>query len=170
MSKATSVLLVFLAALLVGCGAGMSSPNQPVTPNMVQASLTIHDNPPMGVTVLSFDIDVTGAELQPSTSNSSQQPVSLISEPEDIELEHLQTQSALLASKSVPTGTYSSLMVSFANPHMTIQNQTNGSLMLGGQNCMMQQICEFNPKLNQSSVTLPFAITLTAALLILRIR
>jgi Domain of unknown function (DUF5666)/Domain of unknown function (DUF4382) len=166
MSKATScsVLLVSFAALLVGCSGGMSSPNQPLTPNMVQASLTIHDNPPMGVTVLSFDIDVTGAELQPSTSNSSQQSVSMLSEPEDIELEHLQTQSALLASKSVPTGTYSNLMVSFANPHMTIQNQTSNTLMLGGQSCLPQQICEFNPKLNQSSVTLqgsPFPITLT---------
>ena len=166
MSKATSVFLVFFISLLVGCSGGMSSPNQPVTPNMVQASLTIHDSPPMGVTVVSFDINVTGAELQPSTSNSSQQPVSMLSEAEDIELEHLQTQSALLASKSVPTGTYSSLMVSFANPHMTIQNQTSGALMLGGQSCMPQQICEFNPKLNQSSVTLqgsgsPFPLTLT---------
>jgi Domain of unknown function (DUF5666)/Domain of unknown function (DUF4382) len=166
MSKGTScsVLLFFFAALLVGCSGGMSSPNQPLTPNMVQASLTIHDNPPMGVTVLSFDIDVTGAELQPSTSNSSQQPVSMLSEPEDIELEHLQTQSALLASKSVPTGTYSSLMVSFANPRMTIQNQTSNTIMLGGQSCLTQQICEFNPKLNQSSVTMqgsPFPITLT---------
>ena len=166
MSKATScsVLLFFFAILLAGCGGGMSSPNQPLSPNMVQASLTIHDNPPAGVTVLSFDIDVTGAQLQPSTSNSSQQPVSMLDEPEDIELEHLQTQSALLASKSVPTGTYSSLMVSFANPHMTIQNQTTASLTLGGQTCMQQQICEFSPKLNQSSVTVqgsPFPITLT---------
>jgi len=164
MSKATScsVLLVSFAALLVGCSGGMSSPNQPLTSNMVQASLTIHDNPPMGLTVLAFDIDVTGAELQPS--DSSKRPVSMLSEPEDIELEHLQTQSALLASKSVPTGTYSSLMVSFANPRMTIQNQTNSTLMLGGQSCLTQQICEFNPKLNQSSVTLqgsPFPITLT---------
>src|SRR5256884_703639 len=51
----------------------MTSPNQPVSPNMVQASLTIHDNPPTGVTVLSFDIDVTGAELQPSETGT--QPV-----------------------------------------------------------------------------------------------
>src|SRR6516162_8640414 len=80
MSKATSVFLVFFISLLVGCSGGMSSPNQPVTPNMVQASLTIHDSPPMGVTVVSFDINVTGAELQPSTSNSSQQPVSMLSE------------------------------------------------------------------------------------------
>ncbi len=34
------------------------------------------------------------------------QPVSMPSEPEDIELEHLQTESALLASKSVHTGKY----------------------------------------------------------------
>ena len=164
MSKASSssVLLFFFAALLVGCGGGMSSPNQPVTANMVQTSLTIHDNPPMGVTVLSFDIDVTGAALQPS--DSSKQPVSMLSEPEDIELEHLQTESALLASKSVPTGTYSSLMVSFANPHMTIQNQTPNPLTLGSQSCPSGQICEFDPKLNQSSVTVqaaPFPITLT---------
>ena len=164
MSKASScsVLLVSFAALLVGCSGGMTSPNQPVTPNTVQASLTIHDNPPMGVTVLSFDIDVTGAELQPSETGT--QPVSMLSEPEDIELEHLQTESALLASRSVPTGTYSSLMVSFANPRMTIQNQTPNTLMLGSQSCLTQQICEFDPKLNQSSVTVqgsPFPITLT---------
>ena len=82
----------------------------------------------MGVTVLSFEIEVTGAVLQPS--DSSKQPVSMLSEPEDIELEHLQTESALLASKSVPTGTYNSLMVSFANPRMTIQNQTGSPLTL----------------------------------------
>ena len=52
---------------------------------------------PMGVTVLSFEIEVTGAALQPS--DSSKQPVSILSEPEDIEVEHLQTESALLASK-----------------------------------------------------------------------
>lgn len=164
MSKATScsVLLVFFAALLVGCGGGMSSPNQPVAPNMVQASLTIHDSPPMGVTVLSFDINVTGAELQPS--DSTKQPVSMLSEPEDIELEHLQTESALLASRSVPTGMYSNLTVSFANPHMTIQNQTPNTLTLGSQSCLTGQICEFDPKLNQSSATVtgsPFPLNLT---------
>lgn len=164
MSKATScsVLLVFFAALLVGCGGGMSSPNQPVAPNMVQASLTIHDNPPTGVTVLSFDINVTGAELQPS--DSTKQPVSMLSEPEDIELEHLQTESALLASRSVPTGMYSSLTVSFANPHMTIQNQSPNTLTLGSQTCPTGQICEFDPKLNQSSATVtgqPFPLNLT---------
>jgi len=167
MNKAILCLVsaVFSVVLAVGCGGGMSSLQAPTATNMTQATLTIHDNPPMGVTVLSFEIEVTGAALEPS-SDSSTQPVSILSEPEDIELEHLQTESALLASKSVPTGTYNSLMVSFANPKMTIQNQTGMTLTLGSQICADQQVCEFDPKLNQSSVTVqaptqPFPITLT---------
>jgi len=166
MNKAISCLvsIISLAVLVAGCGGGMSSSQAPTATNMTQATLTIHDNPPMGVTVLSFEIEVTGAALQPS--DSSKQPVSMLSETEDIELEHLQTESALLASKSVPTGTYNSLMVSSANPRMTIQNQTGSPLTLGSQMCAAQQVCEFNPKLNQSSVTVqsptqPFPITLT---------
>jgi hypothetical protein len=156
--------LLLITIVLAGCGGGMSSTQTPLGTNMSQVSLTIHDNPPMGVTVLSFDIEVTGAALQPSDSSS--QPVSMLSEPEDIELEHLQTESALLASRSVPTGIYSSLMVSFANPRMTIQNQTGATLTLGTKTCSDQQVCEFDPKLNQSSVTVqaptqPFPITLT---------
>ena len=157
-------MVVSLAVLIVGCGGGMSSSQAPTGTNMTQATLTIHDNPPMGVTLLSFEIEVTGAALQPN--DSSQQPVSMLDEPEDIELEHLQTESALLASKSVPAATYNSLMVSFANPKMTIQNQTGMTLTLGSQMCADKQLCEFDPKLNQSSVTVqaptqPFPITLT---------
>jgi Domain of unknown function (DUF5666)/Domain of unknown function (DUF4382) len=167
MRKAISRLgpLLLVAIVLAGCGGGMNSTLTPSGTNMAQVSLTIHDNPPMGVTVLSFEIEVTGATLQPSGSSSSQ-PVSMLSEPEDIEIEHLQTESALLASRSVPTGTYSGLMVTFANPRMTIQNQTGAPLTLGTQTCSDQQVCEFDPKLNQSSVTVqaptqPFPITLT---------
>ena len=57
---------------------------------------------PMGVTVLSFEIEVTGAALQPN--DSSKQPVSTLSEPEDIELEHLQTESALWRARVFPQG------------------------------------------------------------------
>lgn len=164
MRKAISCLGLILPVVIVlaGCGGGMSSTLTPSGTNMAQVSLTIHDNPPMGVTVLSFEIEVTGATLQPSGSSS--QPVSMLSEPQDIELEHLQTESALLASRSVPTGTYSSLMVTFGNPRMTIQNRTGTMLKLGTQTCSDQQVCEFDPKLNQSPVTVqgsPFPINLT---------
>ena len=166
MHKVISCLgpILFVAIVLAGCGGSMSSTQTPLGTNMAQVSLTIHDNPPTGVTVLSFEIEVTGAALQRGDSSSSQ-PVSMLSVPEDIELKHLQTESALLASRSVPTGTYSGLMVSFANPRMTIQNQTGATLTLGTQTCSDQQVCEFDPKLNQSSVTVqapttPFPITL----------
>jgi len=157
-------LILLVAIVLAGCGSGMSSTQTPLGTNMAQVSLTIHDSPPMGMTVLSFEIEVTGAALQPGDSSS--QPVSMLSEPEDIELEHLQTESALLASRSVPTGTYSGLLVTFANPRMTIQNQTGAPITLGTQTCSDQQVCKFNAKLNQSSVTVqaptpPFPITLT---------
>lgn len=96
-------LIFFPAIALAGCG-GLSSSLAPSGTNTTQVSLTVHDNPLLGVTVLSFEIDVTGAALQPTDSNS--QSVSLPSEPEEIELEHLQTESALLSSKSVPVGSY----------------------------------------------------------------
>jgi hypothetical protein len=158
------VPIAVFAFMLAGCGGGMSSSQTPSGTNAAQVSLTIHDNPPAGVTVLSFEIEVTGASLQPS--DTSMQSVSMLSEPEDIELEHLQTESALLASKGVPTGTYNGLMVSFASPKMTIQNQTGSTLTLGSQSCADQQVCDFEPKLNQSSVTVqaptqPFPITLS---------
>jgi hypothetical protein len=167
MRRAISFLVpvAVIVFVLAGCGSGMSSTQPAPGTNVTQVSLTIHDNPPTGVTVLWFEIEVTGAALQPS--DSSMQPVAMLGEPEDIELEHLQTESALLASKSVPTGTYNGLMVTFANPRMTIQNQTGSTLTLGSQSCMDQQVCEFNPKLDQSSVTVeaptqPFPITLSA--------
>jgi hypothetical protein len=157
-----SVLLVSI--VLAGCGVGTTSTQAPSGTSMAQVSLTIHDSPPMGVTVLSFEIDIKSATLQPSSSTS--QPVSMFSETEDIELEHLQTESALLASRSVPTGTYDGLMVSFANPRMTIQNMTSAPLTLGTLTCAVQQVCKFSPKLNETSVTVqaptqPFPITLT---------
>lgn len=174
MRKALSCLvpIAVFAIMAAGCGGGMSSSTTPSGTNAAQVSLTIHDNPPAGVTVLSFEIEVTGAALQPS--DSSMQSVSMLSEPEDIELEHLQTESALLASRSVPTGAYNGIMVSFASPKMTIQNQSGSKLMLGSQSCADQQVCEFEPKLNQSSVTVqaptqPFPITLsTNSLVVLK--
>jgi hypothetical protein len=160
-----SCLLVFSVVMAVGCGG-----NSATIPNsggqLVPASLTIHDNPPAGVTVLNFEITVTGASLQPS--DSSKAAVSMIQGPEDIELEHLQAESALLGNVNVPAGTYSGLNVTFANPKMTILNQTSAALSLGsGQSCAVGRTCEFSPKLNQTMITVqaptaPFPITLTA--------
>lgn len=157
-------VLLFTAAVLIGCSGGSMSLNSPGA-GTVPVSFSVKDNPPTGVTVLAFEVEVTGASLLPS--NSSSQPVPLISHPEDVELEHLQTDSALLANANVTAGTYNGVTVSFANPEMTILNQTGSTLTLGSQSCANNQVCEFSPKLNQSSVTVqaptaPFPITLNA--------
>ncbi|HEV2489347.1 MAG TPA: DUF5666 domain-containing protein [Candidatus Acidoferrales bacterium] len=158
--------ILFFAAAIEGCG-GYSSMNPPPGAGTVPVSFSVKDNPPSGVTVLAFEIQITGASLNLMTSYSGGQSVPLISHPEDVELEHLQTDSALLANLNVPPGTYNSVTMTFANPEMTILNQTGSALTLGGQSCATQQVCEFSPALNQASVTVqtptaPFPITLSA--------
>src|SRR5260370_40517737 len=100
---------------------------------MVLLGGPIRESPPMGVTVLSFEIQITGAALQPS--DASMQAVSLLAKPAEVELEHLQTESALLANVNVPAGNYNGVMVTFASPQLTILNQTGGTLTVGGHNC-----------------------------------
>jgi hypothetical protein len=166
MNRMISALAVtlFASALLIGCSNSSMSTNPPGG-GTVPVSLSIKDDPPTGVTVLAFEIEVTGASLLPSDSSS--QPVSLISHPDDVELEHLQTDSALLASVNVPAGTYNGATVTFATPQMTILNQTGSTLTLGSQSCANNQVCQFSPTLNQTSVTVqapaaPFPITLNS--------
>src|SRR3974377_368983 len=72
MRKAISCLVptAIFAMVLCGCGSGMGSMPARAGTNLAQVSLTIHDSAPMGVTVLTFEIEVTGATLQPSDSSS----------------------------------------------------------------------------------------------------
>jgi hypothetical protein len=126
-------------------------------------SISIHDTPPAGVTVLRFEVLITAATLQPS--GMGQQPVNMLLQPQDVELIHLQTESAILGNLNVPTGTYSSLSATFANPLMTILNQSTTTYTVGAQSCQPGETCQVVPTLNQMSVTVstaPFPITLTA--------
>ena len=75
---ASAVLSV--AALEAGCGGG-TQPTQPLAPRSL--SLSILDNPPTGVSVLSFEINVTGASLQPSDASKSAVP--LVTSPIEVE-------------------------------------------------------------------------------------
>jgi hypothetical protein len=164
-TPAVVCLAVLFVVVAAGCSGG-SMTTQTAGQSVTPVSLTMHDNPPAGVTVLSFEVNVTGASLQPGDSSMS--AVSLIQGPEEIELEHLQTESALLGNRNVAAGTYNGITLTFANPTMTILNQTTASLSLGnGQNCAVGQVCQFSPKLNQTMITVqaptaPFPITLTA--------
>jgi hypothetical protein len=144
-----SVLVVLLGITLAARG-GNSMPSQSPNPAAVPVSFTISDNPPTGVTILRFEIQVTGATLQPA--DSSQSPVSMLSMPVEAELEHLQTEPALLANVNVPTGTYNGLSATFAHPQMTLLNQTSQTLTVGSQTCAANQVCTLTPPLNQVSI------------------
>ena len=159
----TLALGMTLVLFLAGCNSNSTSPSTNGA-GMAPVSMTIHDTPPTGVSILSFEIHITGASLQPS--DSTQAAVSLMSAPDEIELEHLQTSSALLGSTNVPAGAYTSLTVTFANPQMTILNDTGATLTVGGTSCANGQVCEVQPALNQASVTVNssplFPLTLSA--------
>lgn len=163
----SSITIVVLGIALSGCGSGANSAgiaNGGASGQAVPASFSISDTPPQGVSILRFQIQVMAAALQPSSN--SQQPVSMLPAPATVELIHLQSESALLANFSVPAGTYSSLMVTFANPQMTILNQSNTEYTVGGVTCQPTQVCTLTPTLNQSMVTdeaAPFPITLSSS-------
>jgi len=143
------VLLVF-----AGCGRfpGNGVSSGPIT---APFSMTLTDTPPAGVTVLFFQLSVTGAVLQPGN-------VSLInaSNPIPVELTQLQTQATFLSSVKVPAGNYTSLSVTFANPTLTILNQTGGAI----GTCANGAVCQLTPSLSPMMVSFsapPLPITVT---------
>jgi len=154
---------------LAACASSSTSTHTPFGPapaGAVPASISIQDNPPSGVTILLFQIQVTAANLQPA--DTTQPPVPMLTGPQDVELLHLQTEAALLANASVPAGQYTGLMATFANPQLTIFNQSTQTYTVGTQSCAPNQLCMLTPPLNQMNVniqapTSPFPITLSAA-------
>src|SRR5215472_3970638 len=125
---------LFLCVLVVySCGGSMTNP---VRPGASMLSVTVTDTPPMGVTVLSFEVSVTGATLNPGG-------VDLLAGrgPVRIEVEELETESAFLNTAGVNPGTYTSLNLTFANPELTFKNGTN--MTLAG--CAPGAVCEIKP-------------------------
>ena len=144
--------ILFLVALagLAGCGGGSSSNIiPPPAPGTAQVSVSIHDMPPMGVTVLSFQATVTGIAMQPGN-------ISLLNTPMTLEMTQLQAMSAYMGTISVPAGTYTGMTITFTNPRMTFLNNTGGMMggMMGGGSCANGQICQLAPTMMASSVTM----------------
>src|SRR6266568_4761322 len=126
-------LLCVCILVIYSCGGTMTNP---LRPGASALSVTVTDTPPMGVTVLSFEVSVTGATLNPGG-------VDLLAGrgPVRIEVENLETESAFLSTASVAPGTYTSLNLTFANPELTFKNGT--TMTLAG--CAPGAVCEINP-------------------------
>ena len=99
-------------------------------------SVTMTDTPPAGVTLLSFEISVTGATLNPGS-------VDLLGGkgPIQIEVKQLETESAFLGTATVTPGTFTSLALTFANPELTFKNDTGAALA----GCAVEAVCEIKP-------------------------
>jgi len=169
MRQAILAVSLALAAgiTLTGCSSS-SSPSATVPPpggSTAQVSLSIHDTPPANVNILQFKILLTAASLQPA--DTTQPAVDMLPGPQDVELIHLQTESAFLANRSVPAGQYTGLTATFSNPRLVIFNESAQPLTVGSQTCAAMAVCKLTPPLNQMTVTVqaptaPFPLMLSA--------
>ena len=155
--KCTIVLLVASAALASCGGRGVSSGGGGST-GTAPVVLTMTDTPPTNVSLLSAKVTLTGATLGPGN-------VSLFSGATTIELTRLQTDIAYISTTLVPSGSYTSLALTFSNPILTIENDTGSSLVTGGSNpaCISSAICTIQSVATNLSTTITLSPTMTVS-------
>ena len=114
-------------------------------------TLTVTDAPPAGVTVLSFEVTVNSAVLNPGN-------VQLITNPQRIEVKQLETDSAFLSTMNVPAGTYQSITVNVTNPELTVMNNSGAAI----GNCANNSVCHLEPAAagNVTFSSAPFPVVL----------
>jgi hypothetical protein len=136
--------LLAAVACVSACGGGSSdqATAQPAT-----VSLVARDAPATGTSIVSFQIQITDAVLQPGN-------VHLIRNPITVDLAQLVTDSAFLASAVIGSGTYTSLELSFADPQLTLVNNTGQTIDTPNQECAPGATCTFAPTLTQATLSI----------------
>ena len=157
--------MLFVSAgliLALACGCGGTTMMTPQTVNSTsQVSLSITDDPPTGVTVLFFQVDLTAAFLTPASGMGT---VSLLNNntPVQVDVTELQAISAFLSAANVQAGTYNSLTLTFANPQLVIFNEANQSI---ASTCAVGSVCQLTPQIDNSATlnftTSPFPVTVS---------
>jgi hypothetical protein len=148
-----------MSLLLGGCGSGTTTQTAPTPTANATVNFVVTDTPPTNVTVLAFQIQITGATLQPGN-------VSLLPRPVTVDLAQLVSDTGFLASTVIDSGTYTSLTLTYANPQVTILNGSAAPIVVAGKTCQAGAVCTFAPALNQASVTISngvFPLTVTAS-------
>jgi len=145
-------LLIFCAAL-AGCRGTTQVGSQVVSSGNSSVVLAMTDTPPSKVTILSAEVTLTGATLTPGN-------VSLFSGSATVDLVRLQTDIAYLATASkIPSGNYTSVTLTFANPSLTIENDTASPIVSGTTTCAVGSICTLPPT---STANLSTSVPLTS--------
>lgn len=164
MRKLLSLLSLSALAIpiLTGCAngnptVGTCTGNCPAL--LTPVSLSATDTPPSGVSVLSFQVQLTAATLNPASGRTS--PVSLLpndsepsgaSTPISIDATQLQAVSQFLSVHNVPSTGYDSLSLTFANPKLVIYNASDSAISAA---CPIGSVCQLAPSIN-GSATLNF--------------
>jgi hypothetical protein len=153
--------VLILCSALAGCGGNNQLGSQPQNGGNSSVVLAITDTPPSLVTILSAQVTLTGATLAPGN-------VSLFSGSTTVELTRLQTDIAYIATAAnIPAGNYTSVTLTFANPSLTIENDSASTIA----GCAVGSICPVVPTATSLSTTVPLtsfsiASSSTAGLLI----
>ena len=143
------IYLLFFCAVLAGCGSGGQIGSQTQNNGNSSVVLAMTDTPPSNVSVLSAEITLTGATLSPGN-------ISLFSGSTTVELTRLQTDIAYLTTATkIPAGNYTSVTLTFANPSLTIENDTASAI----GTCAVGSICTMAPT---STANLSTTVPLTS--------
>jgi hypothetical protein len=160
-SSSLAFVLSIIVSVLASCsgvpnGSGGGGGGSQ-TGNLV---LTMTSKPALSLTnvsVLGANVGITGITLNPSTGNAV--AVTLNPTVYPVDLSRLQSDSAFLATVTLPAGTYSSATITFSAPVLTIDNESGGTL---NGNCPSGSSCQIVLTAGSAQVTTtPFPITLT---------
>jgi hypothetical protein len=154
----SAAVTFMLGALLTGCGGSGSESASAPPASTATMNFVVQDTPSPKLTVLSFQIEITGAVLQPGN-------VSILPKPVTVDLAQLVSDTAFLSSTVLNSTTFTSLTLTFADPQVTIVNNSSAAIVTPTQTCAVGATCTFVPKLNAASVTISsgvFPITVTA--------
>lgn len=164
-SRFKSFAWVLSIIAMSGCGggsgdAGSSATGIPTTPSGTTSTvnLVIQDTPSPKLTVLSFQVQITAAVLQPGN-------VSILPKPVTVDLAELVSDTAFLSSTVVGSATFTSMTITFANPEVTIVNNSGAPIVTPTQTCASGEVCTFVPTVDEASVNISsgvFPVTVTA--------
>jgi hypothetical protein len=143
---------------LAGCRGKPLAGSQSISSGNSAVVLAMTDTPPSTVTILSAKVTLTGATLSPGN-------IPLFSGSTTVDLIRLQTDFAYIATATkVAAGSYTSVKLTFANPMLTIENDTGSKIISGTTTCAVGAICTIAPtSVANLSATIPLsAFTITS--------
>ena len=140
MNSRRCVVLIALAAIftLSSCSGVKNKCTNCNVPGKANVTLTLTDTPPTGALFLNFNLPISAISLTPSGGGAD---IPLLSTPTTYEMTHLQSDSAIVGTAQVTTGTYTSLNVFVTNSPSSVF--FNGSANALGS-CAALTICNLS--------------------------